>query len=390
MPEHLRELLEHRYLGATGLQWLVATTIVLALTPLLIVARRLLAARLRKLASLSRTDIDDFLVTLVERTRGWFFALLSLRAATLVFELPERWDHRAQNALVIGGMIQGGLWMATLVRYLVDHRFARAMNRDGHVVPVAQTLLRFAGLVVVWTIVLLAVLSSFGIDITALVAGLGVGGVAVALAVQTLLGDVLASISIAVDKPFSPGDYIALGTDQGTVRRVTLRSTVIGGLGGEELVIANNDMLKSRISNYTRMTERRVGFSVRVPYDTDDALLEGLPALLRRTIEAHGDKVRFDRATLMTLAESWLQYDIVYWVLSPEYGVFAKIHERVLLDLVRDMRAAGHAFALPGRSLHITTPATTPEPVPPPTPEQRLAAARRDDRSQPGQPERAG
>jgi small-conductance mechanosensitive channel len=383
MPEHLRELLEHRYLGATGLQWLVATTIVVALTPLLILARRLLATRLRRLTTRSRTDIDDFLVTLVERTRGWFFALLSLRAATLVFDLPERWDHRAQNALVIGGMIQGGLWAGALVRYLVDHRFARAMNKDGHVVPVAQTLLRFAGLVIVWSIVLLAVLSSFGIDITALVAGLGVGGVAVALAVQTLLGDVLASISIAVDKPFSPGDYIALGEDQGTVRRVTLRSTVIGGLGGEELVIANNDLLRSRISNYTRMTERRVGFSVRVPYDTAEPLLEGLPALLRRVVETHGDRVRFDRATLTTLAESSLQYDVVYWVLSPDYGEFAKIHERVLLDLVREMRAAGHAFALPGRSVHIAAPTTTPEPVPMPTPEQRLADARAQPRGRP-------
>lgn len=370
MSDLLPPFLHDRWMGASYLQWLVATVIVFGATPLMILARSLLARRLRTLASRSTTDLDDFLVTLVERTRGWFFALVALRMATLIFDLPTRWDVRAQVMLVGGGMVQGGLWAAALVRYLVDHRFARHMRTDGQVIPVAQTLLRFAGLVIVWSIVLLAVLSSLGIDITALVAGLGVGGVAVALAVQTLLGDVLASISIAMDKPFVPGDYIAVGQDQGTVRRISLRSTVLGGLGGEEIVLANSDLLSSRINNFTRMVERRVSFSVGVQYDTSQEQLEALPGLLRAAVEAQ-DKVRFDRATLTKLADSALQYDIVYWVLSPEYGVYAQIHQAVLFTLIRTMRAAGYEFAFPSRTLYIAQPETTAEPQPNPPPDQR-------------------
>src|SRR5690606_28290187 len=159
------------------------------------------------------------------------------------------------------------------------------------VTPVAQTLLRFAGLVIVWTIVVLAVLSAFGVDITALVAGLGVGGVAVALAVQKVLGDVLASISIAVDKPFVPGDFIAVDDKMGTVQKIGIRSTAIAALSGEGLVLANNDLLGARIRNYTRMVERRVVFKVGVVYDTPQALLEALPGLLRACVDGR-DKVR--------------------------------------------------------------------------------------------------
>ncbi len=363
MPDFLPSFLNDRWMGASYLQWLVALVIVFGATPLMMLARSLIARRLRALASRSNTSFDDFLVTLVDRTRGWFLALLALRGATLIFDLPARWDTRAQILLVAGGMAQGGIWAATLVRYLVDHRFARHMHTDGQVVPVAQTLLRFAGLVLVWTIVLLAVLSSFGIDITALVAGLGVGGIAVALAVQTLLGDLLASISIALDKPFSPGDYIAVGEHQGTVRRITLRSTVLGGLGGEEIILANSDLLRSRISNYTRMTERRVVFKVGVPYDTTQERLEALPALLRAAVEER-EQVRFDRAVLSKLADSSLEYEVVYWVLSPQYGVFALTHQDLLLTLIRTMRAAGHDFAFPTRTLYIAQPETTLEPRP--------------------------
>jgi len=380
MPDRLLTYLHRELFGASGLQWFIALLIVFGATPLLILGRTLLARRLRRLTARSRTDLDDFLVTLVERTRGWFLALLALRAASLVFDLPERWDHRAQAALVVGGMIQGGQWAAALVSYFVDHHFTKHVQSDGRVVPVAQTLLRFAGLVIVWSVVLLAALSSFGIDITALVAGLGVGGIAVALAVQTVLGDVLASISIAIDKPFVPGDYIVTGDDQGTVRRVGLRSTVIGGLGGAEIVIANNDLLKSRINNYTRLFERRVSFTVGVVYDTSQALLEALPGLVRAKVEGR-EKVRFDRATLTRLADSAIEYDIVYYVLDPGYNVYAEIHQRILLDLIQDMRAAGYDFAFPSRTLYMGAAVTIAEPTQRPPPEQREPARRatRDD-----------
>lgn len=358
MPEVLESFLERSYLGITGAQWLLAAAILVTLTAALVVGRRLVGRRLRRAAERTASDVDDMVAALVERSRAWFFALISLRAATVTLDLPERWDHRVHTALIIGGMIQGGLWASTVVRYLVDRRFARAVQAGGsspQVTPIAQTLLRFAGLVVVWATVLLVVLSAFGIDITALVAGLGIGGVAVALAVQQVLGDILASISIIVDKPFAPGEFIAVGDKAGTVRKIGVRSTVLASLGGEELVLANNDLLSSRIQNYTRMRERRVVFRVAVIYSTPQELLEGLSPLLRAAVERR-DKTRFDRATLFNLGESGIEYEVVYWVLSPDYGVYTAIHEQLLLDIIREMRARDYSFALPSRTLYVTPP----------------------------------
>lgn len=363
MPDSLEALFARQWLGASGTQWTVALTIVLVATPLLILLRSLVAGRLRTLASQTASDFDDFVVGLIEKTRGWFFALLSMRVATLVFDLPERWDTRAQIALVAGGMLQGGIWAGALVRYLVDRRFAQhAQGSDTQVVPVAQTLLRFAGMVAIWSVVMLAVLSAFGIDITALVAGLGVGGIAIALAVQRVLGDVLASVSIALDKPFVPGDSIAVGDKRGTVHRIGLRSTILGGLGGEELVLPNNDLLASRISNFTRMRERRVDFKIAVPYATEHSLLEALPALLKAQI-AGREQVRFDRAALTNLADKGVEYSVVYWVLSPEYSLYVQTHQAILLAILREMKAAGYTISADDGPTYIMPADAPQEPV---------------------------
>jgi len=358
MSEALETLLERTWLGITGLQWLVAAVILLALTPTLMLVRRVVAGRLRKYALRSASDVDDVIADLVERTRAWFFALIGLRVATLTLDLPERWDHRVHTALIIGGMIQGGLWASTVVRYLVDRRFARHVQAEGvspQVTPIAQTLLRFAGLILVWAVVVLVVLSAFGINITALVAGLGIGGVAVALAVQQVLGDILASISIIVDKPFQPGDAIQVGQMSGTVRRIGVRSTVLAGLGGEELVVSNNDLLSSRIQNFTRMRERRVVLRVGVVYTTSQELLERLPALLQAAVERR-EPVRFERAALVSLGESAIEYEVVYWVLTADYSVYTGIHQQLLLDLLREMRELGYDFAFPSRTLYVVPP----------------------------------
>ena len=373
MGDVLGGLLERSWLGITGLQWMAASVILLAMTPTLMFVRRIVCRRVRRHATKTASDVDDAIADLIERTRGWFFALLGLRLATLMLDLPERWDLRVHTALIVGGMIQGGIWASTVVRYLVDRKFARHVHAQGaspQVTPIAQALLRLAGLVIVWSIVLLVVLSAFGIDITALVAGLGVGGVALALAVQKVLGDILASVSIIMDKPFQPGDFISVGQLSGTVRRIGMRSTILASLGGEELVLSNNDLLSSRIQNYTRMQERRVVLRIGVVYTTSQELLERLPALLRAAVERR-EQVRFERATLVDLGESAIEYEIVYWVLSPDYGLYTQIHQQLLFDLIREMRELGYDFAFPSRTLYVVPP----EGVVPPGPESSAGPA---------------
>jgi small-conductance mechanosensitive channel len=348
--------LDQIWLGVPGVHWAILAAAVLGGTPVLLLLRALLAGKLRGLAQRSRTAADDLVVDLLAGTRGWFLALAILRFTALALDVTDRWDRRFAVALGVALALQGAVWASTVVRAIADKRFARHAEAGGpQVVPIAQTLVRFAGLVLVWTLAVLVILSNLGIDITALVAGLGIGGIAVALAVQRVLGDVLASVSIAVDKPFQAGDFIIVGDQMGTVQRVGLRSTVLAGLGGEGLVLPNNDLLASRIRNFARMQERRVVFKVAIPHDTPAEQVEALPALLRGCVEAR-DKVRFDRANLVNFAESWFDFEVVYYMLSADYNEYARVHEQILLDVLRRTRAAGYRLACPTRDVHLTQP----------------------------------
>lgn len=346
--------LDSFWLGVSGLHWLILAVAVFAGTPALLLIRSLVAGKLRQLALRSRTDVDDMLVDLLAGTRAWFLALVLLRLTALALDLDAAWDRRFAVALGVALAVQGAVWATSVVRVLVDKRFARHAEAGGpQVVPIAQTLVRFTGLVLVWTLAVLVILSNLGIDITALVAGLGIGGVAVALAVQRVLGDILASVSIAVDKPFQPGDFIAVGDQMGTVQRVGLRSTVLRGLGGEGLVLPNNDLLASRIRNFARLMERRVLFKVGIVYDTPLDRAAALPALLRGCVEGR-DKVRFERSALAGLGASSIDYEVVYWVLDPDYQVFAAIHEQILLEVLRRLRADRYELAYPTSTVQVT------------------------------------
>jgi small-conductance mechanosensitive channel len=194
--------------------------------------------------------------------------------------------------------------------------------------------------------------------VTALMAGLGVGGIAVALAIQSVLGDLFASLSIALDKPFVIGDFVIVGDFMGTVERVGLKTTRIRSLSGEQLVFSNSDLLSSRIRNYKRMEERRVPFVVGVTYQTPAAELEAIPGVVRDIIEST-DSTRFDRAHFKGFGDSAYLFEFVYYVLSADYAVFMDIQQAINLGIVRQFAERGIEIAYPTRTLHMATPVAT-------------------------------
>jgi len=199
-----------------------------------------------------------------------------------------------------------------------------------------------------WSLVLLLVLDSFGVNLSTLVAGVGVGGVAVALAVQNILGDIFASLSIALDKPFALGDFIIVDEVLGTVDRIGLKSTRIQSLSGEQIILANADLLKSRIRNFKRMRERRVLFTFAVTYQTAADALAALPGRLRDIIQAQ-PRTRFDRAHLREFGDSGLIFEVVYYVLDVDYNVYMDTQQAINLALLEALRAQGVGFAHPVR-----------------------------------------
>jgi small-conductance mechanosensitive channel len=265
---------------------------------------------------------------------------------------------------VVVVLLQMAVWGNAAITFWLARITAR--RRDGeHADLGSVTTLNALGVlarVVVWVVIFLLALQNFGVNITALITGLGIAGIAVALAVQNILGDVLASLSIVIDKPFVIGDYIVVDTFQGTVEDVGLKTTRLRSLSGEQIIFSNSELLKARIRNYKRMTERRATFTIGLQYDTPPDKVERVPQIIRELITSI-PQTRLDRTHFQGFGDSALNIETVYFVLVPDYVLYMDIQQQINLTLLRRFAEEGIEFAFPTRTVMIKAP--EPGPVPP-------------------------
>ncbi|WP_324669890.1 mechanosensitive ion channel family protein [Geochorda subterranea] len=348
LPNVLQSLLTHNTLW----RWVLAAVIFVAVYAGLDLAKRIGQRRLAAQAEATHSAGMRLAADLLgRRSNRLVFAVLALYAASLALEVPGSLAQALRGAAVVALFLQGAL----LGNGLIQHGVSRAFATQGQLDPEAASvvsLVALAARLVLWTLVLLVVLRNVGIDITALVAGLGVAGIAVALAVQNVLGDLFAALSIILDKPFVVGDFIVVGDYLGTVERIGLKTIRIRSLWGEQLVFSNADLLNSRIRNYKRMEQRRIAFTVAVSYETPYEKLAAIPAMLREIVESQ-QSVRFDRAHFARYADHGLVFEIVYYVLSPDYTLYMDIQQRINLEIHRRFQAEGIRFALPVRTVYL-------------------------------------
>jgi small-conductance mechanosensitive channel len=288
---------------------------------------------------------------ILDGTSRGLMALTALLIGISTLQLPEPWSSRVSHLWFLTLMLQAALWANRAVTLALSRHFDRHAG-SGVQASASSTLLSWALRVVLWTVAVLAVLSNIGVNITAFVASLGIGGIAVALAVQNILGDLFASLSIAVDKPFEVGDFIGVGSFVGTVEYVGLKTTRIRSLSGEQLIMSNAELLKQTVSNYRRMTTRRIVFTFGVTYDTAPEQAEAIPGLVKSIVES-SDKVRFDRAHLKEFAANALTYEVVYIVLDAAYNTYMDVQQMINLELMRGLSNLGVRFALPTRTIHV-------------------------------------
>jgi len=338
--------------------WLLAGC-AFAITLLAIaLARSVLRRVLPRLASRTATGLDDSIVQAIDGTKLWLLTPAALYAGLSLVNLPPKLDRLATSIAIIALVAQVTVWVNRLIRASTQRQIER--RRTGGEAITAISLMGFAARVLVWSMMILFALDQLGFDITALVAGLGIGGVAVALAVQNVLGDLFASISIVMDKPFVVGDFIVVDKDMGTVEYIGVKTTRVRALSGELIVFSNNELLKARIHNYKRMYERRIEFRIDVVYDTPPEQLEAIPGIMRRAIESQ-QKTRFDRAHLKECGAHAYVFEAVYIVLDPDYNLYMDIQQAINLAIVRDFQAEGIAFAYPTQTLFVNLPARPPE-----------------------------
>lgn len=335
------------WFGNSTLEWLTALGMAALVCLVLLLLRRLLR-RVPKAGegepARKRSEIGELAYELAHTLRTvsiWVFALYT---ASLALHLPRRLEGTLKLVAVFVALLQFGAWAAVTVDFVIARYRRRRLDSDAASVTVISAL-GFVAKLIAWAILFLLALENVGVNVTALVAGLGVGGIAVALALQRILGDVLAALSIVVDKPFVIGDAIQVGDVAGTVKRVGLRTTRLKSVSGEELVFANSDLLQSRIRNFKRMTERRTLIAFGVSLATPVEKLKAIPERIREIVEAQGDTVRFDRAHLRAIGPYSFDFEAVYFVLSPEYQLFADFQQAVYLALLEALENEGVEIA---------------------------------------------
>lgn len=328
--------------------WLAALAIFAGVVAVLILARRVTLRRLATLASRTETWADDLMVVLLRRTRLAFLVWLLLQVALRVLAFPADTRALVSHISFAAFAVQLGLWASQAIGFWFSH-YAQERATDGAAVTTMKAL-SFAGRAFAWLLVLLLVLENLDFDVTTLIAGLGITGIAVALAVQSLLGDLLGALSIVLDKPFVLGDFIVVDQYMGTVEYIGVKTTRLRSLSGEQIIISNGDLLKSRIRNFKRMFERRVVFNVGITYETAEDRVARAPVIIREALAAHPD-VRFDRSHFNAFLEAALNVETVYFVLTPDYNRYMDIQQQVNLTLLRRFREEGIGFASPARRL---------------------------------------
>lgn len=343
--------LDRLLLGNPLADWLSAGAMSVAVGLLLYVMKHVLGRKLAAIATRTSTQVDDAAAALLSRTRFYFILALALRAGATVLVLSPVIREALQDVTSIAVLLQLARWGTGLITFWL-HKWAR--TRDGGDERATSATINAIGALargLLWTVVaLLALKNVWDFDISALITGLGVGGIAIALAVQNILGDAFAALSIVLDKPFDVGDTIAVDSVSGTVEHIGLKTTRIRAIGGEQIIFSNADLLKSRVRNLQRMVERRVTFVVGVAYDTPADQVERIPTMIEEIVGATPN-ARFDRAHFTRFADSALEFEVAYFVAGNDYRVYADAQQAVNLGILRRFSDERIGFAFTTRRI---------------------------------------
>ncbi len=309
------------------------------------------------------------------RTSGLAVAVTALLLGLTVLDLPGAWDERLRHLWFIALGVQLALYLNRAIGIGARRYQARHAVDSASPTTVADTLIMWAMKTVLWVVFGLAMLSNLGINVSTFVASLGIGGIAVALAAQNILGDLFASLSIAADKPFEVGDAIAVAGISGSVEHVGLKTTRIRADSGEQIVIGNAELLKNTVRNFKRMSNRRVQLVLRVNPATPPALVRRIPDMLRDIITQQPE-VRFERAHLKSLSQEALEFETVFFVLNSSYTIYMDSQQAILLAAMEALEQMGVSTANTTQHMIMEREpsATAAEPRPPP---RALTAAAR-------------
>jgi len=325
--------------------WFLAALVAVAVWAALWAIRRFTTLHFKDHSTTAKNPtLVRLIAYLIGNTKQFFLFAVALYAAQALVTLPDKHQRIVSAVVTILVLLQVGLWAGRAVRFYLELKeLERGADRT---FSGSLDIINFVTRMLIWSLLFLVGLSNFGVNITALLAGLGVGGVAVALALQNVLGDLFASLSIALDKPFMVGDNLTIDAFVGKVEHIGIKTTRLRSEGGEQIILSNADLLKSRIRNFGRLSEQRVLTTIRVTYATPAEKLKQMPKLLEAIVREQ-PQVRFERCHLKTLGESSLHFELSYFVQQPAANPLLDLQQAVYFRIIDELRLLGVEFAYP-------------------------------------------
>lgn len=348
----MNDFLDQVYYNNTVREYLIALSVILGGIILVLAFKRVIVKRLKRWAAKTPGTWDDFIIESFSR-----FAVPVIRW-TIVYwgihllDISDKSERVIQIATSIIVTYYVLRLISSLVMLLLDSGVRRREHGEEKIKQLGGLMMLVNG--VIWFLGLVFLLSNWGIEVTPIIAGLGIGGIAIALAAQNILGDLFSYFVIFFDRPFEAGDFITVDDKSGTIEYVGIKTTHLRALGGEQIIIGNSNLTNSRIHNYKRMVRRRVVFSIDVEYGTPLETLLKIPPMLRSIVEKQ-KLITFDRAHFAAYKDWSLRFEVVYFVLSPDFNVYMDIQQNVNFEIYQEFEKQKINFAFPTQSMFIKT-----------------------------------
>ncbi|CAN5344359.1 mechanosensitive ion channel family protein [soil metagenome] len=313
--------------------------------------RKIILTRARRWAESTETNLDDYVVDSIDKfgIPTLYFAILYVGISYLT--LSERVDNIVRIATTMAITVMVIRFLSTVILLLL-RSFIRKRSPDEEKVKQLDGLMLLVN-AIIWIIGILFLFDNMGYNVTTVIAGLGIGGIAVALAAQNILGDLFNYFVIFLDRPFEIGDFIIIDEKRGVVEHIGIKTTRVKSLSGEQLVFSNSDLTNSRIHNYKRMQRRRILFNLSVIYQTSHENLKQIPEVLKSIVLEQAEMVEFDRAHFSAYGDSSLDFEVVYFVLDSAYNTYMNIQQQINLRIYEEFKKMGVDFAYPTRTLYV-------------------------------------
>jgi len=346
MEIDFNQILNYYFLDNSIKGYLIAFGFFVLAIIVLKIFKQIIIVKIKKLADHTKTEFDDLLIKTVDSI-GWpFYLFLSLYFAFKFIIIPGILERIVFYLLLIIGIY----YVVRGIQRIIDYGFHKIIEKkqDTAVVNLLSKITK----IVLWVIAIIIILQNLGYNISTLAAGLGIGGLAIAFAIQNILGDIFASFSIYFDKPFQIGDFIIVGNDMGTVKKIGIKSTRIQTLQGEELVISNKELTEIRIHNYKKMEKRRIVFTFGVVYETPTEKVRKIPDIVKNIINsvnlAETDRVHFNK-----FGDSSLNFEVVYYLNSSDYNEYMDVQQQINLAIKQEFEKEKVEFAYPTQTVFI-------------------------------------